>query len=81
MGDWRLGGLQEYTLVDSRYTCRVPGGIKDVDAVLYPVNAFTSFVGLFGGKGARLFLLSTFALFLILERAGLARLILGRFAH
>ncbi|TVY59634.1 Chloroplast envelope quinone oxidoreductase-like protein [Lachnellula suecica] len=44
------GCLQEYTLVDPRYTALVPDSVSDEDAAVYPVNAFTSFVTLFAAE-------------------------------
>ncbi|KAH8662822.1 chaperonin 10-like protein [Tricladium varicosporioides] len=41
------GGLQEYAIVDARFTMIVPKNISDLDAVLFPINAFTSACSLF----------------------------------
>lgn len=51
MGAWHLGGLQEYTLIDARYAALVPSRISDTDAALFPINAATSFIALFGDSG------------------------------
>jgi NADPH2:quinone reductase len=45
------GGLQEYTLVDSRYSAVIPAKITDLDAVVFPVNAVTSGMVLFSESG------------------------------
>ncbi|KAH6678025.1 putative alcohol dehydrogenase [Halenospora varia] len=41
------GGLQEYAVVDARFAMIVPKNISDLDAVLFPINAFTSACSLF----------------------------------
>ncbi|MCJ1240051.1 hypothetical protein MMC14_008051 [Varicellaria rhodocarpa] len=45
------GGLQDYTLVDSRYTTIVPPNLTDDDAAIFPINATTSALSLFGSAG------------------------------
>ncbi|KAH7403561.1 chaperonin 10-like protein [Cadophora sp. MPI-SDFR-AT-0126] len=45
------GGLQEYTLIDERYTALVPKNISEADAAIFPINAFTSATALFTGEG------------------------------
>jgi len=45
------GGLQEYVLIDARYTALVPEGVSDEDAAVFPINAFTSAVSLFSSAG------------------------------
>jgi NADPH2:quinone reductase len=51
LGSYTNGGLQEYTVIDSRYCALVPKGISDTDAALFPINAFTSALALFSDKG------------------------------
>ncbi|KAF8865531.1 GroES-like protein [Acephala macrosclerotiorum] len=45
------GGLQQYTIIDAHFTSLVPKNITDIDAALYPINAFTSFASLFSSEG------------------------------
>ena len=45
------GGLQEYTLVDSRFAAIVPPNLTDDDAAVFPVNATTSALSLFRSVG------------------------------
>ncbi|CZR61990.1 related to alcohol dehydrogenase, zinc-containing [Phialocephala subalpina] len=45
------GGLQEYTVIDARFSALVPKNIDDVEAALFPINGFTSFAGLFSSEG------------------------------
>ena len=46
-----LGGLQEYTLIDERYTALVPKNISEADAAIFPINTVTSAFALFTGDG------------------------------
>lgn len=41
------GSLQEYSLVDARYTARVPEAMSDEDAAVFPINGVTAAVSLF----------------------------------
>ncbi len=50
-GHWKYGGLQQYTLIDSRFAAVVPSALSDTDAALFPVNSVTSFIGLFDDSG------------------------------
>ncbi|KAH7409650.1 chaperonin 10-like protein [Cadophora sp. MPI-SDFR-AT-0126] len=45
------GGLQEYTLVDERFSALVPKNISNADAAIFPINGFTSAAALFSGQG------------------------------
>ncbi len=45
------GGLQEYTIIDTRFAALVPKNISSTDAAQFPINAFTSASTLFSGKG------------------------------
>lgn len=45
------GGLQQYGVVDGRYTALVPHGVTDIEAALYPINAVTAAMALFAPNG------------------------------
>ena len=45
------GGLQSYTVVNGSFAAIVPPGIPATEAVLYPINAFTSVMALFTPAG------------------------------
>ncbi|KAI9814563.1 MAG: hypothetical protein M1827_003118 [Pycnora praestabilis] len=45
------GGLQEYTVVDARYSAIVPANITDLDAAVFPINVVTSALALFSPQG------------------------------
>lgn len=47
ISDPASGGLQEYTVVDSRWAIPVPPNLSDLDASVYPINAFTVGAALF----------------------------------
>ncbi|KAH7330087.1 chaperonin 10-like protein [Rhexocercosporidium sp. MPI-PUGE-AT-0058] len=47
------GGLQEYTLVDERFSALVPKSISEADAAVFPINAFTSATALFTSEGTK----------------------------
>lgn len=42
-----LGGLQEHTVIDSKYAITVPSNISDADASTFPINVFTTGACLF----------------------------------
>lgn len=46
------GGLQQYSLIEARFTAKVAeAGITDDEASTFPVNAVAEYVGLFAGPG------------------------------
>lgn len=47
----KSGGLQEYTIINGEYAGRVPDGIPDTEAALYPINIVTAALGLFSSAG------------------------------
>ena len=46
-----MGALQEYCILEARFTCKVPSSISDDEAATLPINCLAPFVALFDPKG------------------------------